>query len=147
MAKIEIASAWVEEQVGNPTFVLKIAEPHSRKDEQGKWQTVARTFFDVKVGRESGIDLARFVKGSRVKVAGTQRTEVREHEGKKYYTLLLWADSIELIEAGSSQGAGFGGGSRVSGTGGGAANSDAPNGGFSQPAGNGFGNDFGSEPF
>lgn len=112
MAKIEIRSAFVEEQVGNPTFVLKIAEPHSRQDDQGNWQTVARTFFDVKVKKDSGIDLSQFAKGTRVKIAGSQKTEVREHQGKKFYTLVIWADSIEQVEGQGAQNAGFGGGSQ-----------------------------------
>lgn len=112
MAEVTIKSAFVEEQIGNPTFVLRVAEPHSKKDDQGNWQTVARTFFDVKVGRESGIDLGRFVKGARVKIVGSQRTEVREHEGKKFYTLVIWADSIEQVEGQGAQNAGFGGSSQ-----------------------------------
>ena len=91
MAEVKIKSAFVEDNKG---FVLKIAEPHSRKDESGKYQTVARTFFDVKVSRDSGIDLSLFAKGDRVTVSGSQKTEVREHEGKKYYSLVVWADSI-----------------------------------------------------
>ena len=98
MAEVIIKSAFVEEQVGNPTFVLKIAEPHSRQDDQGNWQTVARTFFDVKVKKDSGIDLSQFAKGARVKISGSQRTEVREHGGKKFYTLVVWADRIELAQ-------------------------------------------------
>ena len=113
MSKVEIASAFVEEHVGNPTFVLKCAEPHSKKDDQGNWQTVARTFFDLKVGRESGIDLAQFGKGARIKVWGNQRTEVREHEGKKFYSLVVWADRIEVAQA---SGGGNGGGSGGPGT-------------------------------
>lgn len=110
MSKIEIGSAFVEEQVGNPTFVLKCAEPHSKKDDQGNWQTVARTFFDLKVGRESGIDLSQFGKGARIKVWGNQRTEVREHEGKKFYSLVVWADRIEVAQAaGGGNGGGSGG--------------------------------------
>ena len=99
MAKVEIASAFVEEQIGNPVFVLKLAEPHSKKDEHGNYQTVSRTFFDLKASRDSGIDLGQFGKGVRVKVWGNQRTEVREHEGKKFYTLTVWADRIEPAQA------------------------------------------------
>lgn len=109
MAKVEIASAFVEEQVGSPTFVLKVAEPHSKKDDQGNWQTVARTFFDVKASKDSGIDLGQFGKGARIKIVGSQKTEVREHQGKKFYTLMIWADSIELAQGSQqSQGGGFG---------------------------------------
>src|SRR5690554_4815565 len=95
MAKVEIKSAFVEEQVGSPVFVLKCAEPHSKKDEHGKYQTESRTFFDLKVSRDSGIDLSQFPKGERIKIWGNQKTEVREHQGKKHYTLVVWADRIE----------------------------------------------------
>lgn len=108
MAKVEIASAFVEDAVGSPVFVLKCAEPHSKKDDQGNWQTVSRTFFDLKASRESQVDLGRFNKGDRIKVWGSQKTEVREHEGKKFYTLVVWAERVEVAQA--AQG-GFGGGS------------------------------------
>lgn len=103
MAQVEIKSAFVEDTVGSPVFVLKVAEPHSRKDDAGNWQTVSRTFFDVKVSRDSGIDLAQFAKGDRVSVRGSQRTEVREHEGKKFYTLVVWADSVVPLESRGQQ--------------------------------------------
>lgn len=135
MAEVTIKSAFVEDVKGSPVFVLKVAEPHSKQDEQGNWQTVARTFFDVKVKKDSGIDLSRFAKGSRVKIVGSQRTEVREHQGKKFYSLAIWADSIEQVEAGSSQNAGFGGGTQQ-GWG------SAPSGGFDAPQGG-----FESQPF
>lgn len=111
MAKIEIASAFVEEQIGSPVFALKIAEPHSKKNDQGGYDTTSRTFFDVKVSRDSGIDLSQFQKGTRVKIWGIQKTEVRERDGKKYYTLTVWADRVELLQAGhGSQQQGSGGG-------------------------------------
>ena len=99
MAKIEIKSAFVEDAKGSPTFVLKIAEPHSKKNEQGGWDTVSRTFYDVKVSRDSGIDLSQFQKGDRVSLGGNLKTEVREHEGKKFYTLTIWADSVQVAES------------------------------------------------
>lgn len=98
MANITVKSAFVEDVIGSPAFVLKVSEPHSKKDENGKWQTVSRTFFDIKVGRESNIDLGRFVKGDRVTFNGSQKTDVREHEGKKYYTLTVWADDVAHVD-------------------------------------------------
>lgn len=98
MAHIEVKSAFVEDVIGSPAFVLKLSEPHSKKDESGKWQTVSRTFFDLKVGRDSGIDLSGFSKGDRVTFAGTQKTETREHDGKKFYTLTVWADTVSVTE-------------------------------------------------
>lgn len=98
MADVTIKSAFVEDNKG---FVLKIAEPHSRKNDQGGYDTVSRTFFDVKVRKDSGVDLSQFVKGQRVAVTGQQKTEVREYEGKKYYTLTIWASSINPLSAGA----------------------------------------------
>lgn len=140
MAKIEIASAFVEEQVGNPVFVLKVAEPHSRKDDQGQWQTVSRTFFDVKVSRESQIDLSQFAKGSRIQVWGSQKTEVREHQGKKFYTLVIWADRIEAAQGSQRPQGGPNGGGQAS------WGQPAQNG--PQTGGQGFGGGFADEqPF
>jgi single-stranded DNA-binding protein len=101
MANITVKSAFVEDVIGSPVFALKLAEPHSKKDDAGKWQTVSRTFFDLKVGRESGIDLGRFSKGDRVSFTGTQKTETREHQGKKFYTLTVWADTVDLAQQGT----------------------------------------------
>lgn len=118
MAKIEIQSAFVEKwnknQEQHPAWGMKTAEPHSRKDEQGNWQTVSRSFRTVKVSRESGIDLTQFPVGSRVQVWGKETTEVREHDGKKYYDVVVWADRVEVAQ-GSQQTSGgstgsFGGG-------------------------------------
>lgn len=101
MANITVKSAFVEDVIGSPVFALKLSEPHSKKDESGKWQTVSRTFFDLKVGRDSGINLAQFAKGDRVAFSGTQKTETREHQGKKFYTLTVWADSVNLVQQGA----------------------------------------------
>lgn len=94
MAEINIKSAFVEDNKG---FVLKIAEPHSKKNDQGGYDTVSRTFFDVKVSQASGINLDQFAKGQRVSIRGNQKTEVREWEGKKLYNLTIWADQITVV--------------------------------------------------
>lgn len=103
MANITVKSAFVEDVIGSPAFALKLSEPHSRKDESGKWQTVSRTFFDLKVGRESGIDLSRFSKGDRISFSGVQKTEAREYQGKKLYTLTVWADQVEVAQSATPQ--------------------------------------------
>lgn len=101
MSDIKIKSAFVEDNKG---FVLKIAEPHSKKNDQGGYDTVSRTFFDVKVRKDSGIDLSQFVKGQRVQLAGRLMTDVREYEGKKFYTLTIWADKVAYADQGGSGG-------------------------------------------
>ena len=103
MAKIEIESAFIEAWTKNdeqhPAWGMKTAEPHSRKSDAGKYETVGRTFRTVKVSRASGLDLTQFRKGDRVAIWGKEVTETREHEGKKYYDLVLWADRIEIAES------------------------------------------------
>lgn len=103
MAKIEIESAFIEPWTKNteehPAWGMKTAEPHSRKKEDGTGhETVGRTFRTVKVSRASGIDLTQFAKGDRVSITGKEVTETREHEGKKYYDLVVWADRVEAAE-------------------------------------------------
>lgn len=100
MSKIEIESAFVEAWTRNeeqhPAWGMKTAEPHRRKREgSDEYDTVGRTFRTVKVSRSSGIDLTQFRKGDRVQVWGREVTETREHEGKKFYDLVVWADWVE----------------------------------------------------
>jgi single-stranded DNA-binding protein len=106
MSKIEIESAFVEAWTKNtedhPSWGMKTAEPHRRKNDAGEWETVGRTFRTVKVSRDSGIDLTRFRKGDRVLVAGREVTESREHDGKTYYDLVVWADRVEPVERGGT---------------------------------------------
>ena len=109
MAKIEIESAFVEAWTKNtdehPSWGMKTAEPHSRKNDDGKYETVSRTFRTIKVPRSADIDLTMFRKGDRVQVWGREVTETREHEGKKFYDLVVWADRVEAAEGRSgSQG-------------------------------------------
>jgi single-stranded DNA-binding protein len=101
MAKIEFEAfieAWTKNTDQHPAWGMKTAETHSRKNEDGKYETSGRTFRTVKVSRASGVDLTQYVKGSRVKVTGTEQTETREHEGKKFYDLIVWADRVELVQ-------------------------------------------------
>ena len=106
MAKIEIDSAFVESWTRNeeqhPAWGMKTTEQHRRKNDAGEWETVGRTFRTVKVSRSSGIDLTMFSKGDLVTVRGREVTEVREHEGKKFYDLVVWADEVRVAE-GSQQ--------------------------------------------
>jgi hypothetical protein len=98
MAEIRF-DGFVEDVISGPSgaFALKVAEPHSRKDEAGKWQTIARTFRTVKASRDSGVDFGGFAKGDRVSVAGAEKTEVREYQGKKLYDLVVWAASVQPV--------------------------------------------------
>lgn len=84
-------------------FVLKTAEPHRRKNDRDEWVTESRTFRDVKVSRESGISLDTFNKGDRVVITGQEKTETREANGKKFFSLVVWASSIVPAERGGQQ--------------------------------------------
>jgi single-stranded DNA-binding protein len=102
VAKIEVESAfveaWTKNQEDHPLWGMKTAEPHRRKNDSGEWETVGRTFRTVKVSGTSGINLAQFRKGDRVRIVGREVTESREHDGKTYYDLVVWADRVEPVE-------------------------------------------------
>ena len=97
--------SWTKDTESHPSWGLKSAETHRRKKESSdyEYETVGRIFRTVKVSRASGIDLTRFAKGERIKVTGQEVTETREHDGKKYYDLVVWANSVESAERGQSQ--------------------------------------------
>jgi hypothetical protein len=98
MAKLTVDSAFVEDVLigNNGAWGLKTAEPHSRKNEQGKYETVGRTFRTLKVSRSSGILLEQFNKGDRISFEGRELTESRKSAdgSKTFYDLVVWADSI-----------------------------------------------------
>ena len=106
MAEIKFEAfveAWTKNSDEHPAWGIKSAETHRKKNEEGTYETIGRTFRTVKVSRASGIDLSPFVKGDRVKVVGQESTETREYEGKKYYDLVVWAESVTASERGQSQ--------------------------------------------
>lgn len=96
MAQVQIESAFVEKVVSGQQgpFGIKTAEPHRRKNERGEYETTGRTFRDVK-GRD--VDWSQFAEGDRVRIFGREVTEKREHEGKDYYSLVVWADAVVKI--------------------------------------------------
>ncbi|MFF3029126.1 hypothetical protein [Microbacterium sp. NPDC057944] len=98
MAKIDVQFAFVEDVLSNErgVWALKTSEPHSRKNDRDEWETVSRTFRTVRAGKDSGLLLDTFAKGDRISFAGTEKTDVREHQGRKFYDLLVWADSISI---------------------------------------------------
>ena len=68
---------------------VKVVERHSRKDENGEWQTVGRTFFSVWVG-----DQSLPAEGDLVSVIGTQKTVAEEYKGETRYNLHVSASTI-----------------------------------------------------
>lgn len=105
MAEIKVTSAFVEDVLtdrqGVP-FALKTSEPHRRKNDQGEWETTARTFRTVRASRESGIGLTNYVKGDRVAFEGTEKTEGREYQGKTYWDLVVWVTALQAIGGGGA---------------------------------------------
>jgi hypothetical protein len=100
MAKLTVDSAFVEEVLigNNGAWGLKTSEPHSKKNDQDRWETVGRTFRTLKVSRNSGITLERFNKGDRITFEGREVTESKKSAdgAKTYYDLVCWADTVEL---------------------------------------------------
>jgi hypothetical protein len=101
MSKIEIelafVEAWNRTDPTHPNWIMKCAEPHSKKNADGKYETIARTFRTIRVSKASGIDLSQFAKGDRVQVWGNELTVTRVHAGKTYYDLVVWADRVERV--------------------------------------------------
>lgn len=108
MAEIIVSNAFVQEwkrdsNEPNPDWGMKICENHQKKDGD-KWVTIGRTYFTVKNGWEVNIDFRQFKTGDRVKVIGKQVTESRVgNDGKTYYTLTIKAQSVDLVQSGTSQ--------------------------------------------
>jgi len=68
---------------------VKVVERHSKKDENGDWQTVGRTFFTVWVG-----DQALPAEGDLITVVGTQKTVAEEYQGQTRYNLHVSASTV-----------------------------------------------------
>lgn len=93
MAKIQF-TGFVEDVKGD--WMLKTAEPH-RKQVDGKWETVGRTFRMVKAAYGTSIDFSTFSKGDRVEIQGTESTVTREYNGQKYYDLVVKAETVKPV--------------------------------------------------
>lgn len=103
MAEIRF-TAFVEGNLGN--WALKTSEPHSKKDENDQWVTVARTFRTVKAAYGHDIDFSQFREGDRVEIIGKEITEIREVENEagtieKYYNLVVKAEDVALASQGA----------------------------------------------
>lgn len=83
-------------------WLLKTAESHRRENDNGEWETTARTFRDVRLSNNApdNIDLSEFAaEGTRIRVKGFELTIHTERDGQDYYNLNVYADSIELAES------------------------------------------------
>jgi len=96
MADIQVRSAFVDKVlVGTDgPWGLKTSEPHSRKNDTGGYDTTGRTFRTI---RGKNIDWTQFQEKDRISFFGREETVEREHEGKKYYDLLVWVDGVTVL--------------------------------------------------
>ncbi|WP_065962388.1 hypothetical protein [Curtobacterium sp. UCD-KPL2560] len=90
---------WTQNNPQHPDWAMKTAEPHRKRDGD-QWVTTARTYRTVKAGYANDapvrIDFTQFSKGDRVIISGTEVTEVREANGKKYYDLVVKAQTVVI---------------------------------------------------
>lgn len=93
---------WNKDTEQHPDWGMRTAEAH-RKNENGEWVTVSRTYRTVRGGWDKvlekpiTIDFTKFPVGSRVMVVGVEKTVAREYEGKTYYDLVVDATSVTPI--------------------------------------------------
>lgn len=93
-------TAFVEDVKGD--WLLDTAEPH-RKQVDGKWVTTSRTYRKVKAAYGTSQDFSTLSKGDRIDVVGKETTEVREYQGKKYFDLIVKAETVTLADKGPIQ--------------------------------------------
>jgi len=98
MADIQVRSAFVDKVlVGNEgAWGVKTSEPHSRKNDAGGYDTTGRTFRTL---RGRNVDWSLFQEKDRITFFGREETVEREHEGKKYYDLIVWVDAAAVIKS------------------------------------------------
>lgn len=102
MADIQVRSAFVDKVLtGNDgAWGVKTSEPHSRKNDSGGYDTTGRTFRTL---RGRNVDWSQFQEKDRITFSGREETVEREHEGKKYYDLIVWVDSAAVIRGQEQQ--------------------------------------------
>lgn len=98
MADVQVKSAFVDKVLtGNDgAWGIKTSEPHSRKNDNGGYDTTGRTFRTL---RGKNIDWSQFQERDRIAFFGREETVEREHEGKKYYDILVWVDGVTAIRS------------------------------------------------
>lgn len=101
MADVQVRSAFVDKVLtGNDgAWGVKTSEPHSRKNDNGGYDTTGRTFRTL---RGKNIDWSQFQERDRIAFFGREETVEREHEGKKYYDILVWVDGVTVIKSQSA---------------------------------------------
>lgn len=97
MADIK-ATGFIEKELTNSRgeqFGFEMTETHRKKQEDGSYKTVARTFHKVKGAATVGHRV-----GERVTVTGRQVTEAWDRDGETRYSLVVWADSVSVAVSG-----------------------------------------------
>lgn len=98
MADVQVKSAFVDKVLtGNDgAWGVKTSEPHSRKNDNGGYDTTGRTFRTL---RGRNVDWSQFQEKDRITFFGREETVEREHEGKKFYDLIVWVDAAAVIKS------------------------------------------------
>lgn len=98
MADIQVKSAFVDKVLVGTSgaWGVKTSEPHSRRNEAGGYDTTGRTFRTL---RGNNVDWSQFQEKDRITFFGREETVEREHEGKKYYDLIVWVDAAAVIKS------------------------------------------------
>lgn len=98
MADVQVKSAFVDKVLtgSDGAWGVKTSEPHSRKNDAGGYDTTGRTFRTL---RGRNVDWSQFQEKDRITFFGREETVEREHEGKKFYDLIVWVDSAAVIKA------------------------------------------------
>lgn len=101
MADIQVKSAFVDKVLAGTSgaWGVKTSEPHSRKNDDGGYDTTGRTFRTL---RGNNVDWSQFQEKDRITFFGREETVEREHEGKKYYDLIVWVDAASVIRTQAS---------------------------------------------
>lgn len=97
MADVQVKSAFVDKVLigQDGAWGVKTSEPHSRKNDTGGYDTTGRTFRTL---RGRNVDWSQFQEKDRITFFGREETVEREHEGKKFYDLIVWVDAAEVIK-------------------------------------------------
>jgi len=94
MAKISEAYVFVDEVEGNR---LKLSEKHSKKNPMtNEWTTTGYT--DITGWLPKDYNGPQLTKGTRIKVSGSQRSEDREANGRKYRNVIWNLETLEVVQ-------------------------------------------------
>lgn len=95
-----------ETQSGTPYLTFTVADPRSRRNAAGEWETVNTTWRRISTFKGVDYMAARLVKGARVVVTGSEELRTWDKEdGTKGYSLDVMAHSIDVVSAPNGTGA------------------------------------------